>query len=153
VICQHITAGFSDDLSRWLRAETGHDVVEAAQAMPLVPGRVFVAGSNAHLIARSDYQLEVDPSAPVGGFRPSCDVLLRSAAASFKDRAIGVVLTGMGRDGARGLKEIRSRGGHTIAQDEGSSVVFGMPGEAIALGAAEKILPLDQIGLQLERWL
>jgi two-component system chemotaxis response regulator CheB len=150
VICQHITAGFADDLSRWLQSETRRDVVEVTEAMPLTPGRIFVAGSDAHLLARLDFTLGVEASAPVGG--PSCDVLLRSVAASFRDRAIGVVLTGMGRDGARGLKEIRARGGHTIAQDEASSVVFGMPGEAIALGAAEKTLPLDQIGAQLGRW-
>ncbi len=152
VICQHITAGFADDLARWLRAETKRDVVEVTSAMPLTPGRIFVAGSNAHLLAKPDFTLAVEASAPVGGFRPSCDVLLRSAAASFNARAIGVVLTGMGRDGARGLKEIRSRGGHTIAQDEASSVVFGMPGEAIALGAAEKTLPLEEIGAQLGKW-
>lgn len=152
VICQHITPGFADDLSRWLRSETHRDVVEVADAMPLIPGRVFVAGSNAHLLACTDFTLGLEASAPVGGFRPSCDVLLRSVAASFNERAIGVVLTGMGRDGARGLKEIRSRGGHTIAQDEESSVVFGMPGEAIALGGAEKVLPLDQIGAQLGKW-
>lgn len=151
-ICQHITPGFADDLARWLKLETGRDVVEVSAATVLTPGRVFVAGSNAHLVAKADFSLAVEASAPVGGFRPSCDVLLRSVAASFKERAIGVVLTGMGRDGARGLKEIRSRGGHTIAQDEGSSTVFGMPGEAIALGGAEKILPLDQIAAQLEQW-
>jgi two-component system chemotaxis response regulator CheB len=79
-------------------------------------------------------------------------VLLKSVAIAFSDRAIGVVLTGMGRDGARGLKEIRHRGGHTIAQDEGSSVVWGMPREAVALGGAEKVLPLDQIAAQLVSW-
>ena len=152
VICQHITAGFADDLARWLCAETKRDVVEVTGSMVLTPGRIFVAGSNAHLLAKPDFTLAVEASAPVGGFRPSCDVLLRSVASSFNARAIGVVLTGMGRDGARGLKEIRSRGGHTIAQDEASSVVFGMPGEAIALGAAEKTLPLDEIGAQLGKW-
>lgn len=152
IICQHITAGFADELARWLKSETKRDVVEATGSMPLQPNRIFVAGSNAHLLANEDFSLAVDPGAPVGGFRPSCDVLLRSVAGVFKERAIGVVLTGMGRDGARGLKEIRARGGHTIAQDEATSVVFGMPGEAIALGAAEKVLPLEEIAAQLGRW-
>ncbi len=151
-ICQHITAGFADDLARWLKAETRRDVVEVSAATRLEPNRIFVAGSNAHLVATPGFALDVEASAPVGGFRPSCDVLLRSAAAAFGDQAIGVVLTGMGRDGARGLKEIRARGGHTIAQDEASCVVFGMPREAIALGAAEKVLPLGQIAAQLGRW-
>lgn len=151
-ICQHITVGFADDLARWLKAETKRDVVEASAATALQPNRIFIAGSDVHLVAKPDFSLGVEATEPVGGFRPSGDVLLRSAAACFRERAIGVVLTGMGRDGARGLKEIRARGGHTIAQDEASSVVFGMPREAIALGAAEKVLPLNQIAAQLARW-
>jgi len=152
VICQHITAGFSDDLARWLKSETGRDVSQANGVVPLSPNRIFVASSAGHLVAREDYTLGIDGSAPVGGFRPSCDVLLKSAAAAFRERAIGVVLTGMGRDGARGLKEIRARGGHTVAQDAATSTVFGMPGEAVALGAAELVLPLEKIGAQLGRW-
>lgn len=152
VICQHITVGFADDLARWLKSETRREVLEATRAGPLTPNTIYVAGSDAHLLVKPDFTLAVEQTEPVGGFRPSCDVLLRSVAACFGEHAIGVILTGMGRDGARGLKEIRSRGGHTIAQDERSSVVFGMPGEAIALGAAEKVLPLDQIAAQLARW-
>ncbi|MBL8955227.1 MAG: chemotaxis protein CheB [Myxococcaceae bacterium] len=152
VLCQHITPGFADDLARYLAVETRHDVVEAGQGMKLEPARFYVAPSEAHLLVRPDAVLELDPGPAVGGFRPSCDVLLKSVANAFGARAIGVVLTGMGRDGARGLKEIRGKGGHTIAQDQATSVVFGMPGESIALGGAEVVLPLDQIAGQLVKW-
>jgi two-component system chemotaxis response regulator CheB len=152
VLCQHITPGFADDLARYLAVETRHDVVEAGPGMTVEPARVYVAPSDVHLVVELDGALRLDPGPPVGGFRPSCDVLLKSCAAAYGDRAIGVVLTGMGKDGARGLKDIRTRGGHTIAQDQATSVVFGMPGESIALGAAEKVLPLDQIAGQLVKW-
>lgn len=152
VLCQHITPGFADDLARYLAIETRHDVVEAEAGVELQPGRFYVAPSEAHLIVQADGMLELEFGPAVGGFRPSCDVLLKSAANAFGDRAIGVVLTGMGRDGAKGLKEIRNRGGHTIAQDQATSVVFGMPGESIALGGAEMVLPLDQIAGQLVKW-
>jgi two-component system, chemotaxis family, protein-glutamate methylesterase/glutaminase len=152
VLCQHITPGFADDLARYLAVETRQDVVEAESGMKLAPGRVYVAPSEAHLVVEPHGELSLDHGPPVGGFRPSCDVLLKSAANAFGDRAIGVVLTGMGRDGARGLQEIRARGGHTVAQDQATSVVFGMPGESVALGAAELVLPLDQIAGQLVKW-
>jgi two-component system chemotaxis response regulator CheB len=152
VLCQHITPGFADDLARYLAVETRHDVIEAEAGAEAKAARFYVAPSNSHLLIEPDGTLNLDTGPAVGGFRPSCDVLLKSAANAFGDRAIGVVLTGMGRDGARGLKDIRNRGGHTIAQDQATSVVFGMPGESIALGAAEKVLPLDQIAGQLVKW-
>jgi two-component system chemotaxis response regulator CheB len=151
-ICQHITPGFSDDLARWLSAETGHKVTEALAGQLLSPGQVYVAPSDVHFTVTPAGTAHLEAGAPVGGFLPSCDVLLKSVAASFGHRAIGVVLTGMGRDGAKGLKEVRQRGGHTIAQDEASSVVWGMPKEAVALGAAEKVLALEQIAPQLVHW-
>ncbi len=151
-ICQHITRGFADDLARWLTFETGQTVREASDGERLEPGLVYVAPSEVHFTVTASATVKLEPGPAVGGFLPSCDVLLKSAAAAFGSRAIGVVLTGMGRDGARGLKEIRARGGHTIAQDEASCVVWGMPKEAIALGGAEKTLPLDAIARQLLDW-
>lgn len=151
-ICQHITPGFSDDLARWLAAETGHQVIEATEGAKLEKGFVYVAPSDVHFTVSPSGSARLEQGPAVGGFLPSCDVLLKSVAAGFGSRAIGVVLTGMGRDGARGLKEIRLRGGHTIAQDEASSVVFGMPKEAIALGAAEKVLPLELVAPQIVQW-
>jgi two-component system chemotaxis response regulator CheB len=151
-LCQHITPGFADDLARWLAAATRREVRQAVDGARLEPGVAYVAPSAAHLRIRHDATLELDPGPEVGGFKPSCDVLLSTAAAAFGAQSIGVVLTGMGRDGALGLLEIRKRGGHTLAQDEATSVVFGMPGEAIALGAAEAVLPLEEIAPRLTRW-
>jgi len=151
VICQHISTGFTEGLSQWLAAETALDVTEARDGDRLRPGTVFIAPSGAHLLVRDDARLKLDNGPPIQGFKPSCDALLFSAAEAFGRRAVGVILTGMGRDGARGLKEIRARGGRTIAQDERSCVVFGMPGEAVSLGAAEEVLPLDEIAPHLMR--
>lgn len=151
-ICQHITPGFADDLARWLSAETGHHVIEAPDGELLERGTVYVAPSDVHFTVSPSGRVRLEPGTAVDGFLPSCNVLLKSVAAAMGQRAIGVVLTGMGKDGARGLKEIRARGGHTIAQDEASSVVFGMPREAIALGAAETVLPLDGVAPQLLEW-
>ncbi len=152
LICQHITPGFSDDLARWLSAETGLSVREGTDGLPLVKGQIIVAPAHVHMRVTAGGVLRLDDEAPVGGFRPSCDVLLTSVAQAAGARAVGVILTGMGADGARGLLEIRLRGGRTIAQDQQSCVVFGMPKEAIALGGAEKVLPLDEIAAQLVRW-
>jgi two-component system chemotaxis response regulator CheB len=151
-VCQHITSGFTDDLARWLSAETGHTVVEAEEGQRLEKSVVYVAPSEVHLSIAQGGIARLEHGAPLGGFLPSCDVLLKSVAAAFGSHAIGVVLTGMGRDGAKGLKEIRARGGHTIAQDEATSTVWGMPKEAVALGAAELVLPLSKIAGQLIEW-
>src|SRR4029079_12254940 len=112
----------------------------------------YIAPSGAHLLVRPEGKLVLDPRPPVRGFRPSCDLLLSSAAEAFGRRCIGVILTGMGRDGARGLKEIRERGGRTIAQNEASCVVYGMPREAVLLGARQEVLPLGRIGPTLVQW-
>lgn len=151
-ICQHISDGFSWGLANWLASETGKQVVEARQDEPLEPGTVYVAPSRVHFRVESPGKVRLDTGPALQGFRPSCDALLESVAASFGRRAIGVILTGMGRDGAMGLRAIRDRGGRTIAQDESTCVVFGMPREAILLGAAQEVLPLEQIPSTLVRW-
>ncbi len=153
VICQHITPGFSDDLALWLAATTGHVVHEAADGQHLLPGEFFIAPAGRHMLVRPGGVARLDDSAPVGGFKPSADVLLTSVAQCCGVHGIGVVLTGMGRDGAQGLHAIRRAGGHTVAQNQETSVVFGMPGEAVSRGAAEQVLPLNAIGPQLVEWL
>lgn len=144
-VCQHISEGFTDGLAQWLASETALRVIEAVDDEPLSPGTVFIAPSRAHLLVNRSGRARLDHGPPRLGFKPSCDALLTSVAESFGHRAIGVVLTGMGKDGAQGLKQIRLRGGRTIVQDRASCVVFGMPREAVEIGAAEQILPLDKI--------
>ncbi len=151
-VCQHITDGFSAGLAQWLSTETKLKVAQARDKERMAAGTVYLAPSGFHLLVRADGRLRLDDGPPLMGFRPSCDALLSSTAEAFGKRAIGVVLTGMGKDGARGLKEIRRRGGHTLAQDEASCVVFGMPREAVELGAAERVLPLEEIAAALVKW-
>lgn len=151
-ICQHISDGFTEGLAHWLSLETPMRVLEAAHDQVVEPGTVYIAPSGTHLLVRPERKLVLDGRPPVRGFRPSCDLLLSSAAESFGRRCIGIILTGMGRDGARGLKEIRERGGRTIAQNEETCAVYGMPREAVQIGAAEEILPLDRIGPTLLEW-
>ncbi len=150
--CQHISQGFTEGLAHWLSTETALRVVEATHDAFMEPGTVYIAPSGGHLLVKPDGRLELDAGPALRGFRPSCDMLLTSAGESFGRRCIGVILTGMGRDGARGLKEIRERGGRTIAQDEATCVVYGMPREAVLLGAAQQVLPLDVIAPTLVQW-
>jgi two-component system chemotaxis response regulator CheB len=150
--CQHISEGFTGGLAHWLASETALRVKEAEQGAVMERGTVYIAPSGSHLLVRPEGRLELDSGPPLRGFRPSCDMLLTSAGEAFGSRCIGVILTGMGRDGARGLKEIRDRGGRTIAQDEATSVVWGMPREAVQLGAAQEVLPLERIGPALLQW-
>ncbi|NVJ25301.1 MULTISPECIES: chemotaxis protein CheB [Myxococcus] len=150
--CQHISEGFTEGLAHWLTMETALGVTEAEHGMVMVPGTVYIAPSGSHLLVRPEGRLELDSGPALRGFRPSCDMLLTSAAEAFGASCVGVILTGMGRDGARGMKEIRERGGRTIAQDEGTSAVWGMPREAVLLGAAQEVLPLERIGPTLVQW-
>jgi two-component system chemotaxis response regulator CheB len=151
-ICQHISEGFTQGLAQWLSAETGHGVEEAREGELLEPGTIYVAPSLYHFRVMNQGRVALDPGPPIQGFRPSCDALLESVANAFGRRAIGVILTGMGRDGASGLRMIRENGGRTIAQDEASCVVWGMPGEAVELGAAQTVLPLEKIASTLVKW-
>jgi len=109
---------------------------------------VYIAPGDRHLLVIRDgarYVCRLDDGTPVNRHKPSVDVLFRSLAQNAGRNAIGLLLTGMGKDGARGLKEMREAGSPTIAQDEATSVVWGMPGEAVSIGAAEKVLPLAEI--------
>jgi len=150
-ICQHISPGFTEGLAQWLMNQTALEVEEARDGALLKAGTVSIAPSGAHLRVGDDWRIRLDDGPPLAGFKPSCDALLQSAAHAFGRRCIGVVLTGMGRDGANGLREIRARGGRTLVQDEATCVVYGMPAAAVELGAAEEILPLDAIAPALIR--
>jgi two-component system chemotaxis response regulator CheB len=123
-------------------------VSEAKDGQQILPGHVYIAPGDRHLLVARDgarYVCRLDNGPEVNRHKPSVDVLFRSVAQNAGRNAIGVLLTGMGKDGARGLREMRDAGSPTIAQDEETSVVWGMPGEAVALGAAQSVLPLPEI--------
>ena len=148
VITQHIPRAFSAPFAARLNACSQLSVQEAQDGALILPGQAYIAPGDRHLTVERDgarYRCRLRDDAPVNRHRPSVDVLFRSVAEQVGRNAVGVILTGMGADGARGLKEMRSRGAHTIAQDEKSSVVWGMPGAAVALGADDCILPIERI--------
>ena len=149
LVVQHIAAGFTAGFAEWLAAASGLPVHVAHGGETPLPGHVYVAPDDHHLRVALRGELETTRAAPLNGLRPSVGVLFRSVAERFGRRAIGVLLTGMGTDGAEELKLIRDRGGVTIAQDQASSVVHGMPGEAIRLGAAMYVLAPESIGAWL----
>jgi two-component system chemotaxis response regulator CheB len=148
VIVQHMPAEYTAAFARRLNAYTSIEVREAKDGDTLQTGLALVApgGKQLELVSvGGQVKVRIADGPTVSGHRPSVDVLFRSAAGVLRDRAVGVLLTGMGADGADGLLNMRTHGAHTIAQDESSCVVFGMPKEAIERGAAEQVLGLDQI--------
>jgi two-component system chemotaxis response regulator CheB len=154
VIVQHMPEKFTAAFARRLDGLCAVEVKEAADGDAVLRGRVLIAPGNQHtLLERSGarYHVSVRTGPLVSRHRPSVDVLFRSAARSAGSNAVGVIMTGMGDDGARGLEEMRQAGAYTVAQDEETSVVFGMPKEAIARGAAMKIVPLPAIAREILR--
>jgi two-component system chemotaxis response regulator CheB len=152
LIAQHMPAGFTRSFAQRLNTLCRITVKEAEDGERMLPGHAYIAPGDAHLkLARSgaNYVAQLDYGAPVNRHRPSVDVLFRSAAQFAGKNALGVILTGMGKDGAAGLVEMRQAGAYTIAQDEASCIVFGMPREAIALGGADEITSLGDISARL----
>lgn len=147
VIVLHIDASYANRLADWLSGQTNR-AVRLASPGPIAPGTV-VAPAGRHLVVAGG-ELTFSMAPERHHCRPSIDVLFESVAAELGGRATGCLLTGMGRDGARGLLAIRRAGGETIAQDEATSVVYGMPREAVACGAAHHVLPLGEIGPHLK---
>ena len=148
VIVQHMPAVFTAAFANRLHEICRIDVKEAAQDDKLVPGRALIAPGNRHTLVRKSgahYVVEISDEAPLNHHRPSADVLFASVAEAAGPNAIGVVLTGMGDDGAEGLARMRHNGAATIAQDEATSVVFGMPQKAIQRGAVQEVVPLPAI--------
>ncbi|MEA1050081.1 chemotaxis response regulator protein-glutamate methylesterase [Lamprobacter modestohalophilus] len=148
LITQHMPGGFTRSFADRLDRLSQVSVKEAEEGERVLPGHAYIAPGDQHLkLARSgaNYVVKLDDGPPVNRHRPSVDVLFHSAAEYAGRNAIGVILTGMGKDGAAGLLEMRNAGAPTIAQDEASCVVFGMPREAIALGGACEIMALDEI--------
>jgi two-component system chemotaxis response regulator CheB len=148
VITQHIPKLFSGAFARRMDSICQLSVCEAEDGQQVLRGHAYIAPGDKHLRLVRDgarYVCRLDEGPPVNRHKPSVDVLFRSVAQEAGRNAIGVILTGMGKDGAVGLKEMRDAGSRTIAQDEATSIVWGMPGEAVAVGAAADVLPLGEI--------
>ncbi len=154
VITQHIPPMFSGSFANRLNDCCAMTVSEAVDGQQIVRGRAFIAPGNQHLTVVRDgakYRCRLDDGEPVNRHRPSVDVLFQSVAECAAGNSIGVLLTGMGRDGAIGLQGLQQAGAITIAQDEASSVVWGMPGAAVSLGAADHVLSIGRIGAALNQ--
>jgi len=149
LVVQHITPGFTAGLAEWLGSVCPLRVRVGRHGEALAPGTVYFAPDGRHLgVARSG-ALALSDGPPVGGFRPSGTALFESVAGVYGASAVALILTGMGDDGLAGLRAVRQAGGRVVAQDEGSSIVFGMPGAAVAAGLAHAVLPLDAIAAHL----
>jgi two-component system chemotaxis response regulator CheB len=147
-IVQHMPERFTSSFAERLNRLCVIEVKEAANGDRIIPGRALIAPGGKHMMIKRSgafYHVDIVDGPPVSRHKPSVDVLFRSAAKFAGRNALGVIMTGMGDDGAKGLKELHDTGAHTIAQDEQSCVVFGMPKEAIKLGAARDVLSLDAL--------
>jgi two-component system chemotaxis response regulator CheB len=157
VITQHIPAVFSKAFADRINSLCPFNVVEATHGMAVLPGTVYIApgGKQMQIRKRPDHglQIVIDDSPPVNRHKPSVDHLFDSVVKACGGKCIGVILTGMGADGAAGLLKLRKAGARTIAQDEASCAVFGMPKEAIRLNAAQEVLPIGEIAQKLIDWL
>jgi two-component system chemotaxis response regulator CheB len=151
VILQHISADFVDSLRSWIARMTTLPVALAQSGARPIPGSIYLAPGGKHLRLTRSHRFELDENPGTAYHIPSGDILLESVGQSYGKRAIGVVLTGIGEDGARGLRTMCDMGALTIAQDEATSAVYGMPKAAHALGAVRQILPLPEIAPTLIR--
>ncbi|MEY2632704.1 MAG: hypothetical protein RIR00_1358 [Pseudomonadota bacterium] len=148
VVVQHMPEKFTAMFAERLNGLCAMDVLEARHGDRVLPGRALIAPGGRHMQLRrsgAQYLVEVADGPVVNRHKPSVDVLFRSVAKAAGANALGVIMTGMGDDGARGLVDMHRAGAYTLAQDEASCVVFGMPKEAIKLGGVDKVLPLNQI--------
>ncbi len=151
VIVQHISPGFTKGLVDWWNNECAIEIKEGKDGEKLCPGVVYVAPSFVHMLVTMDEKIKLEDTPPVGGHKPAGNVLLSSVAKVYGQSTIGVILTGMGDDGAMGIKAIREAGGFTIAEDEESCAIFGMPKAAIEMGVVDKVLSLEAISDELIR--
>ncbi len=153
VIAQHIPRAFSTAFSNRMNSVSPMAVCEAEDGQHVLPGHAYIAPGDRHLLLVREgarYYIKLDDGELCNRHKPSVDVMFRSVEQTAGDNAIGVLLTGMGADGAKGLKDMRDSGSQTIAQDENSSVVWGMPGEAVKLDAVDHVLPLQKIAEKIQ---
>lgn len=151
LLVQHIVPSFMDGFVAWLDSAVGLKVQLATQHGRIEPGTVYIAPPGRHLGMSSPARLDLSDAPEIDGFRPAATYLFHSIAERWRDRVAAVIMTGMGSDGVSGLRRVHELGGHTIAQDEESCVVFGMPNAAIAAGVIKTTLPLDRIGEELQK--
>lgn len=151
LVVQHIMPAFLPGLIEWLRTSSSLPIRIAANRDRIIPGTVFFAPGEGHLLASPGNIACVDTSKAVDGHRPSATRLFQSVAKIFGADAVGVILSGMGEDGADGLTQMSQKGAHIIAQDQASSIVFGMPKIAIERGIVDEVLPPEQIALRLKK--
>ncbi len=151
VILQHISDGFIEGFCSWLNEESPVPVALAVEGESVRPGVIYVAPEGHHLIFDNHGKFLFNNDPPIVGIRPSADMMLSFLGKTFKERAVAVVLTGMGSDGTKGIRDIKENGGFIIAQDEGSSLIFGMPKSAIDTGMVDKVLNISQIPEFLKR--
>jgi len=152
VIVQHMPEKFTGAFANRLNSLCQIEVREAVNGDRVLPGRALIAQGGRHMLLKrsgAQYHVEIVDGPPVSRHRPSVDVLFRSVAQCAGKNALGIIMTGMGDDGARGLKEMHDMGARTVGQDEDSCVVYGMPKEAVKLGAVNKELPLDRIAYEI----
>jgi two-component system chemotaxis response regulator CheB len=148
LIAQHIPAAFSGAFTQRMDSLSAMSVCEPRDGQQIIPGHVYIAPGDRHLMLVRDgarYLCSLSDGPHVNRHRPSVDVLFRSVAQNAGRNAVGAILTGMGDDGARGLKEMLEAGAPTVAQDEATSVVWGMPGAAVKHGGVQEVLPLERI--------
>jgi two-component system chemotaxis response regulator CheB len=148
LVVQHIAEGFAEGLAKWLGASSKLRVKVAADGEPLADGVVYLAPDGRHLGVERE-RIALSNDAPIDGFKPSGTWLFRSVARSFGAAALGLILTGMGRDGVEGLRALHAAGGTVVAQDQESSVIYGMNGEAVLAGLTDDVLPLDALAYLL----
>ena len=151
VIAQHISDGFAGGMVGWLKTLSRVRVKVAVDGEPLEPGVAYVCPSESHMRVNPARRIALVARRPRDVYHPSCDLLLTSVAQSCGPKAVGVILTGMGNDGVAGMQGIRDAGGVTLAQDEKTSVIFGMPNLAIESGSIDRVLPIEEIAAEIVR--
>jgi two-component system chemotaxis response regulator CheB len=153
LIVQHIARGFTGGLAHWLSGDTALQVKLAELGEPALPGTVYIAPDDRHLGIRrgreGELRILLDNANPIGTFRPSATYMFRSAAEGVGRGVVAVILTGMGDDGVEGLRDVRRQGGRILAQDEASSVIYGMPREAWRAGVVDQVIALDDVARRL----
>lgn len=151
ILVQHMPGSFTEQFSKQLSEVSRIKVKEAESGDILAPGQLYICPGSHHLRISTTGRISLDDGPRIAGYRPCADVTLETAAEYAGPLAIGVILTGMGNDGAKGVQSVRAAGGHTIAQDESTAVIFGMPQEAITTGAIDQVLPIEAIYRAIEK--